>query len=149
MAWPENSQVNSDIIHDDFYSSLELAATQRFYGRLAAEKTQEEITATYASLGSVPEPRQLQGTLGGGPRQAVLLKDWILTASVNEWESTVYLRRLIAISKAGEAREKASQMGFKAQKFMDKTFCVALTASTNGYDGVPVYSSAHPESGAN
>lgn len=149
MAWPENSQVTSTIIHDDFYGGIEKAATQRFYPMFTEEKDQADITATYTSFGSVSEPHQMSGTLGGGPQQAAIIKDWILPASVVEWDNTIYFRRLIARSKPNDVRNKATQMAFKAQKFMDKQLLVSLQSTTAGYDGVQIISSAHPESGTN
>lgn len=149
MAWPLNPQVNSDIVHDEFYSALDFASGQRFYTRLTAAKSQEEITATYTSFGSPPEPRQMSNVAGGGARQAVLLKDWLVNATVNEWESTVYLRRLLVESKPELAGEKARQMADKAMKSMDKQLCQALASALAGYDGVSVINDAHPESGAN
>lgn len=149
MAWPENTQVTSTIIHDDFFSTLEKAETQRFYPKLTEEKTQDDITATYTSMGSVPEPHQMSGTLGGGPQQAAILKDWILAASVVEWDNTIYFRRLVAKSQGSQVRSRVTRLAEKAQKFMDKSLLVACASSTAGYDGVAAFSTAHPESGAN
>jgi hypothetical protein len=149
MSFPLNPQTNQKIIRDNFFAALELAETQRFYPKLSAEKSQDEITAVYTSLGSVPEPRQLSGIAGGGPRTAATLKDWLLTATVFEWESTVGRRRIVCEAHPLEVGELSTEMGFKAQKSMDKNFCIALTAATAGYDTVALYSTAHPESGTN
>jgi hypothetical protein len=150
MAWPQNAAVNSDILQDDFFSSVERAANSRFYPRLSAAKTVSEITTTFPSFGSVPEIRQLSGITGGGPRTAAVLKDWQVAATVYEWEQTVYFRRLIAQSKLESVRAKTSQLASKAMKGMDRVLCQALVSSTApGYDGVALLSAAHPESGTN
>src|SRR6266850_5461025 len=135
MAWPVNTPVTSGIIQDDFYAGLETAATKRIYTRVSVTKTQPDITETYASWGSVPEPRQMGGVLGGGPRTAVLLKDYVLVATVYPWEQTVYFDRLIAQSKGQQIRDKATQLAFKAQKGLDRTMMQALISTTVlGYD---------------
>jgi len=147
--WPVTSAVNSDILQEDFFSTIERSEVKRFFGRLSVEKTMNEIVTTYPSLGSVPEIRQLSGVSGGGPRQAVALKDWSVIATAFEWEQTIPFRRIIAESKPEAVRSKTSQTAAKAMKGMDRTLCVALTASAVGYDGVALFSTAHPESGAN
>lgn len=146
---PVNSQVSSDIIHDDFYTALADAEGRSFHTRLAREKTQAQITATYTSLGSAPEPHQMSGAAGGGPRQAAVVKDWIVTATVNEWESTVYRRRLFCESDPQGTSDIAKSMAFKAMMSMGKTLCIALNSTTDlGYDSKPLFSTTHGESGS-
>ena len=148
--WPINAQVNSDILREDFYSSIERAENKRFFSRLSVEKSMDEITTAFPSLGSVPEIRQLSGISGGGPRQAVALKDWVVNATAFEWEQTIPIRRVIAQSKPEEVRAKTSQTAAKAMKGMDRVLCAALSSTTAlGYDGVALASASHPESGAN
>lgn len=148
MAWPLNSNVNSDIIPDDFFASVEKARNARFYPRLSTPKTADEIVTTFTSFGSVPEIRQLSGAEGGGPRQAALLKDYTVSATMYEFEQTVYLRRLVAQSKPEVVRSKTSQIASKAMKGMDRTLCQALVSSTAlGYDGKALLSTTHGESG--
>jgi hypothetical protein len=148
--WPVNANVNTDIIHDDFYSSVERAQNKRFYSRLSMPKTLGELTTIFTSLGSVPEIRQMSGVAGGGERQGILLKDWTVTCTAYEWEQTVPIRRSIAVSKFDEVRNKTSQLASKAVKGMDRTLCQALISTTAlGYDAVALFSSAHPESGTN
>ena len=125
--WPINAQVNSDILREDFYSSIERAENKRFFSRLSVEKSMDEITTAFPSLGSVPEIRQLSGISGGGPRQAVALKDWVVNATAFEWEQTIPIRRVIAQSKPDEVRAKVSQTAAKAMKGMDRVLCAALS----------------------
>jgi len=149
MAWPVNTPVTSGIIQDDFYASLENAATKRVYPQLSVTKDQTDITETYASFGSVPEPRQMSGLQGGGAKEAVLLKDWTIVATMFEWEQTVYFRRLVAQSKGQQVRDKAVQLAFKAQKGLDRTFMQGLASTTAlGYDAIALFSASHGESGA-
>lgn len=147
--WPLNAALNSDILQSDFYESVERAEKARFYSRLSTQKTVGEITNTFPSFGSVPEIRQFSGISGGGPRQPVLLKDWSMTASVFEWEQTVPITRLLAVSKPEAVRAKLSQIGQKAMKGMDRVFCQALNSTTVlGYDQKALTATDHPESGA-
>lgn len=147
--WPTQSQLNSQILQDDFYSNVERATVSRFYPMFSEEKTVEQIVTTFASFGSPPEPRQMSGVSGGGPRQAVPLKDWTLNATMYEYEQTVPFRRILAQSRPDVVRNKTGQVAQKAIKAMDRFLCMALISSNNGYDGVPVFSTAHPESGTN
>lgn len=150
MAWPLNSNVNTGIVQDDFFSSVEKAQNARFYPRLSTPKTTDEIVTTFASFGSVPEIRQMSGVEGGGPRQAALLKDYTVSATMYEFEQTVYLRRLLAQSKPEVVRSKTTQIASKAMKGMDRTLCQALVSSTAlGYDGKALLSTTHAESGSN
>lgn len=147
---PINPEVTRDIVYNDFFDALENAQTQRFYPRLSVEKTQGEITTVYPSFGSVPEPTQVGGILGGGPDPATILKDWKVTATVFPWRQTVLFDRLVAETKGAEISEKSRQMAFKAMKGMDKILCQALVNTTvTGYDAVSLFNTAHPESGAN
>lgn len=148
--WPVNSAVNSDILEDDFYSTVERAQKARFYPRLSRPEPLSEIVNTITTLGSVPNIRRLSGVSGGGERQAIPLKDWSLVATVYEWEQTIPIRKLFAKSKPEAVRAKTTQMAAKAQKGMDGAFCEALTSTTAlGADGVALLSTAHPESGTN
>lgn len=148
--WPINSNVNTDILHDDFYSSVERAMQKRFYPRLSIPKTLSELVTVFTSLGATPELRQLSGVSGGGARQGVVLKDWTVTCTAFEWEQTVPIRRSIAVSKPEEVREKTRQMGAKAYKSLDRVFCQSLVSTTAlGYDGIALFSASHPESGTN
>lgn len=147
--WPSNANVNTDILHDDFYTAVERAQQKRFYPKFSTEKEISELVTVFTSLGSTPELRQLSGVIGGGPRQAVNLKDWQVTCTAFEWEQTVAIRRSIAKSKPEEVRRKTTQMGAKAYKSLDRVFCQALVSSNAGYDGVALFSASHPESGSN
>lgn len=148
--WPVNSELTKAILQDDFYSSVERAQNKRFYQLFSVEKTMEQISEAFASLGSVPEIRQLSGTAGGGIRQGVILRDWVANATALEWEQTIPIRRIIAQSKPQQVRNKVTQTASKALKGLDRTLCQALISTTAlGYDGVALFSSAHPESGTN
>lgn len=146
--WPINSNVNSDILQSDFFDSVERAQQNRFHPRLSTPKTVSEITTSFPSFGAVPEIRQMSGVSGGGPRQAVALKDWTVSATMYEYEQTVPIRRLVAESKPDAVRAKTAQIAQKAMKGMDRTLCQALVSSNAGYDGVSLTNTAHPESGA-
>ena len=145
--WPINSAVTSTIVQDDFFAQVEKVKNQRFYPRLSQPKTVQEITTTFESFGSVPEIRQLSGVSGGGVRQPIALKDWTVSATMFEWEQTVPLRRIVAVSKPDVVRAKTQQLASKAMKGMDRTFCQALVSANAGYDGQALLSTAHPESG--
>ena len=149
MSWPINASLTQAIIQDDFYSGLVQAEVSRFYNRLVIPKPMEAITETFTSLGSPPEPHQMSGIAGGGPNQAALVKDWAVITTVNEWESTIYERKIICLSKPQAIRDKSTQMAYKAQKSMDKSLMVAMASGALGYDGVSIISTAHPESGTN
>jgi|SRR6267378_62308 len=148
--WPVNSELTKAILQDDFYDSVERATNARFYSKFSTQKTMEQISEAFASLGSVPEIRQMSGVTGGGPRQAIALKDWVINATALEWEQTIPIRRIFAQSKPAQVRAKVSQTAQKAVKGLDRTFCQALASTTAlGYDAIALFSASHPESGTN
>lgn len=148
--WPINASLTQDILQVDFFENVERAQNNRFYPKLSTPKSVAEITTTFPSFGSVPEIRQLSGVSGGGVRQPIALKDYTMNATVFEYEQTVPIRRLVAVSKPEAVRAKTSQIAAKAMKGMDRTLCQALNSTTVlGYDGVALTSTAHPESGTN
>src|SRR5262249_1452109 len=75
---------------------------------------------------------------------------WVVNATAVEWEQTIPIRRIVAQSKPAAVRSKVTQTASKALKGLDRTLCQALISTTAlGYDGVALFSSAHPESGTN
>lgn len=148
---PLNAEVLQGIARTSFYSALSAEMSMRVFPKLCLEKPVKDETTTFTSFGSVPEPRQLSGSVAStGERQAYGLKDYKLTGTVVEWEQTLEVPRKVCESYPDEMAGKIREMAAKAIMFMDRRFvATVLPASTAGYDGVSLYNDAHPESGTN
>lgn len=150
MGYPLNPEMLQGIYKKSFFDGASYGAATRIYSRVCKDVPQDSTTVTYTSFGSVPEPRQKSGNLAGGVRQAKELKDWKLTVNVEEYEVTIDMPRSVAEDNPADAQGMVNRLGMKCDFAYDRQFFGVLTSTTLlGYDGVVVYSSAHPESGTN
>jgi len=152
MGYPQNPEILQGIYRKNFFDGMGVQAGGRFYNRLSMDIPQEVTTVTWTSFGSVPEPRQLSGMVGGGGGTSMSkeVKDWKLATTVQEHEVTVDMPRSVAEDNPADAGGLVSKLGEKAQFYYDRQFMACLTSTTLlGYDGVVVYSASHPESGTN
>lgn len=150
MGYPQNPEILQGIYKTAFNKGVTSGAASRFSSKLAQDVPQDTTTVTYTSFGSVPEPRQLSGIIGGGTRQSKELKDYKLAVTVQEYEVTVDMPRSVAEDNPADAQEMVGKLGGKCSFAYDRQFMACLTSTTLlGYDGVVVYSTAHPESGTN
>lgn len=149
MAWPINAEILQGIVKTSFYGALQTAEADLVYPKLCQTIAQEDLTVTYTSFGNVPEPRQMSGSVASsGTRQAKALKDYKLTGTVVEFETTASLPRSVVETNPSEIGRITEQMAQKCALFLDRRFiATALPASTAGYDGVSLYNDAHLESG--
>jgi hypothetical protein len=146
-----NADTLRGIAHNAFYGELVAQEEKRIYPKICEVITQSDLTTVYTSFGATPEPRQLSGSqAASGERQAYGLKDYTITGTVVEWEQTVKIPRATIETNPDEIPRKMREMAAKASMFMDRRLVgTVLPAATAGYDGVGIYSAAHPESGTN
>lgn len=146
-----NAEVLQSIAHNAFYGELLRQEELRVYPKLCELIDQDDLTTTYTSFGSTPEPRQLSGSVAsGGQRHFKRVRDYKITGTVVEWEQTVEIDRAVIETNPNEVPRRMREMAAKASIFMDRRFVgTILPASTAGYDGVGIYSASHPESGTN
>ena len=150
MAGPVNAAVINSVARKSFFDAVQAAANARFYPKIAMEVPQETITADYVSFGSVPEPMQISGSLAGGTVRSAAIKDYRMPVTALEWKHSANMPRSIAETNMAEVARVNRQFGQKAEVFFDRECVAALESTTTlGYDGVALFSGAHPESGTN
>lgn len=148
-AWPINSEVLTGITKASFAKAMSTAEAGLTYPALTMPITQDQLTQTYTSFGNVPEPRQMGGSVASsGTSIGKSLKDYKLTATVVEFETTVIMPRAVIETNPEEIARITQQMAEKCAIAKERRFvATALPAATAGYDGVSLYNDAHPESG--
>ena len=146
-----NDEALQGIAHNAFYGELQNQESKRLWPKLCEVIQQEDLTVTYTSFGSAPEPRQLSGSrTATGVRQAYGVKDYKITGTVVEWEQTIEIPRATIETNPTEIPRKMTEMAAKASMFIDRRFVATiLPAATAGYDTVSLYNDSHPESGTN
>lgn len=146
-----NPETLSGIAHNSFYGELQEQEGKRIYPKICEIINQTDITTTYTTFGSPPEPRRLSGTQAAtGARQAYGMKDYIIAGTVVEWEQTIEIPRATIETNPDEIPRQMRMMAAKASMFMDRRLIgTILNAATLGYDGVALISATHGESGTN
>ncbi len=148
--YPQNAEILQGIYRKDFFSNFSSGQASRFYSKLSKDVPQTETTVTYTSFGAVPEPTQLSGTATTpGIPAANVLKDYTLDVTTQEHKVTLKIARRVAESNVMDTGNWLARLGGKASFYHDRQFISAISSATlTGYDGVVLYSTAHPESGS-
>ena len=128
-----------------FMPRFEATVDGSWASRLSIRVNSEKASESYGWLGGAPSPREW---LGGRHEQT--LKRYAYTLVNKTYEGTLaFYRQDLRRSQGELLRGKVEEMAMKAARWPEKLISDVINDNTLGYDGIALFSAAHPESGTN